>query len=181
MSASNIAFSALSPFQYNYVFGVWIGDTGIQPPSATTQGDTYWILVVDRCSLKPVYSEYWDQPDTAPTIPDEYNDPNYMLIVVTWALTTPNVPTGAFYDFLVDNGAGGGLDAIVQANSQAGCGVFSGVCYILVGQLGEGSPSGYIGIEDYAVIGAEGGIYLPMQLVPATVGDQTIYTPTRLV
>lgn len=181
MSSSNVPFSVLAPMQSNYTFGVYIGDDRVPSPSGTApSGDAYLIVVVNRSTLKPVYNEYWTQPDTAPPIPSEYNTSDYMLVVLTWAVTGPHMPTGAFYDFLVDNGAGDALRAAVNANNQVGCGTFGVISYILVGQMGEGLPSAYLGIESFSATAGPAGIYQPMELVPADINGTTVYTPSRL-
>ncbi|MBZ0114969.1 MAG: hypothetical protein K8J08_21085 [Thermoanaerobaculia bacterium] len=173
-----IPMTVVAPLASNYSIVVSIAGKWIPTPKG--EANSYWILVIDRSSLETKYNVLWTDPDKAPPIPSDLDDPQYMLVVLTWALKTPNVPSGAFYDFLVDNGAGAGLKTIVQANTQIGCGTFVAVAYALVGQLGKGRPTSYLGIEGSIVIGESAGLFLPLELVPAEIDGTVTYTPSRL-
>jgi hypothetical protein len=145
-------------------------------PSSYVGG--YWVAVVDRRSLKVVYNKVLDSYDTAPDI-GNYNTSDYMLFTTTMWLGTGHVPQGAFYDFLMDNGAGAQLQRVCQLNNTLGCGTWSTVAYCLAGVLGPGLPAtrgvemGSIGSSDYAII-------MTATLVPAQIGDTVIYTPSPL-
>lgn len=145
-------------------------------PSSYVGG--YWVVVVDRRSLKVVYNQVLDTYDKAPDIGD-YNTPDYMLLVTTMWLGTGHVPQGAFFDFLIDNGAGRELRRIVQLNHTLGCGSWATVAYCLAGVLGPGLPATR-GVEMCDIGGNNLDVIMTAELVPAQIGDTVIYTPSPL-
>lgn len=154
---------------------VVIGDQELKTPAPFRSG-AYWILIVDRIGLEVVYSEWWSKPDQAPPV-SQWNDPRYMLVVVANVAPTAHLPSGAFYDFLVDNGAGPALDRLIQIYQALNCGTWGYCAYVLVGQMGPGAPSGYLGIEAGSV---QGNVLLTLQLLGIHVDGGVIYTPARV-
>jgi hypothetical protein len=102
--------------------------------------DSYWICILDASNPR-VKVQDWVVPGTSnSTVPgglDTYmNDPKYIFLLATQNLSTLHVPQGAFYNFLVQHGAGRELQKLEQLNTVLSCGQFSRVNYILTGQCG---------------------------------------------
>lgn len=138
----------------------------------------YWFVVIDRKSLKVVYNQFSASSDKAPEI-GEYDSSDYILLLSTAGLGTGEVPQGALYDFLYDNGGGRELKRIVQLNNTLGCGTWGWVSYILVGVLGPGRP-GIPGIERSNIEYSSAAIVMTAELVPMKIGDEVIYSPSPL-
>ncbi len=177
-TTSTVPMTVSSPLQSNFTLALAIGDNYVARPTPN-QPNSYWIVIVDRTTLDVVSNFWWSTPDTAPDV-SSYDDPKYMLIVVGYALTTPNVPTGDFYDFLIDNGAGVGIKRAIQVYQQLGCGSFGGFAYTLIGQLGPGPATDYIGIEGVSVMDDPSGVVTTVELVGIDVNGTTTYSPSPL-
>jgi hypothetical protein len=160
----------------DYQISIVIGDSSVDVPGR--KANSYWIVIVDRRSLKVVYNHLHTDPDTAPDI-SAYDTDDNMLIVCSIALGTGYVPQGDFYDFLYQAGAGESLRRLVQINQQIGCGEVSSLSYILVGLLGPGRPA-LPGIELAQAEYYASGPILTAQLIPTTIGSEVIYTPERV-
>lgn len=137
---------------------------------------SYWFTVLDRRTLKVVFSQMSATYDTAPDI-GSYDTRDYLLIVTTWNLGTGHVPQGALYDFLYDNGGGRELKRVVQLNNTLGCGTWGWVTYVLVGVLGPGRPS-IESIEGSSILGET--IIVTAELVPMEIEGVVYYFPQRL-
>jgi hypothetical protein len=164
-----------SPYSPGRGIHVVIGDQQLQAPTPYVSG-AYWILIVDRTNLKVLYSAWWSKVDQAPPV-SQWNDPRYMLVVVADVVPTAHLPSGAFYDFLVDNGAGVALSRLIQIYQALNCGTWGYCAYVLVGQMGPGTPTEYVGIEAGSV---QANILLTLQLLGVHVDGGLIYTPVRV-
>jgi hypothetical protein len=171
-----VPMSVKSPMDTTYQITLAVGDAQVEIPDR--KANSYWIVVIDRTTLKPVYNQVHTNPDTAPDI-GPYDADNYMLVVCSVALGTGYVPQGAFYDFLYGAGAGTQLDRIVQVNQQIGCGEVGKMSYILVGLLGPGRPN-TPGIELAQTEYYASGPILTIQLIPADISGTVVYTPSRM-
>jgi len=166
-----------SPLQPNYLTGVQIGEQSYGPPNSGTAG--YWILVVDRVALKPVFNQVQTSYDTAPNI-GAYDPDGYFMIVSAIGVTLNNAPQGDFYNFLVANGAGMQLSRIEQINDQIGCGSIGSFGYALISVLGLGSDPPP-GIEVSSINNTDLlGVVVTASLIGTVVNGQTIYSPVIL-
>lgn len=165
-----------SPLQQNYTVKIAIGDNIFSPPA---NNGGFWVVVVDRYSLKVVINTVQTANDQAPDL-GSYDTDQYMLLFVGLSMRTDRLPQGALYAFLIDNGAGAQLNRLEEIERVYGCGVFGAAAYILVGILGPGQPSTK-GIEGAAIDYAfPTGVVLTLGLLGTQVGSQTIYTPVLL-
>jgi hypothetical protein len=158
---------------------VVIGKRGSQ---SKFQPDPYtlnslWFLVLDRSTLKQVYSQSSQNNDNPPSGLSKYLTSDYILCVASNALDTDNVPQGPLYDLLSENGAGQQLQRLVQINAQLSCGSIGQVSYILVNVPGTGLP----GLEENAIIQGPGvGAVMTAQLLPTVINGKTVYTPVEV-
>ncbi|MFT3911606.1 MAG: alkaline phosphatase family protein [Ferruginibacter sp.] len=97
-----------------------IGKNLYQPSTiGLKQGSPYyWALVIDRTSanLSVVQNFIFTDNNNVPSQLSQYdNNPNYLLILTTYYLSTPMIPAGAFYTFLTSQmNAGPALGRIEQ-------------------------------------------------------------------
>lgn len=136
----------------------------------------YWFLVVDRSNLNVVYNQLQAAWDQAPPI-QQYNNPNYILIVATLAVGFNHQPQGALFKFLDLNGAGRQLRRIDQLAQQFGCGSLGTFGYALVGVLGDLNQPGF---ELSDVNGPAWSPILTVQLMPFSTPSGPVYTPVEL-
>lgn len=171
-----VPMSIRSPMEIKFNPAIVIGDSTVDVPSKKTS--SYWVVIVNRKTLKVVYNILHTDPDTAPDITGYDTDDN-MLVVCTIELGVGNVPQGGFYDFLYEAGAGEALQRLIQINQQIGCGEVGWVSYMLVGLLGPGRPA-IQGIELSQVQYWPQGPIMTIQLIPTVIGSDVIYTPSRV-
>ncbi|MBA3766648.1 MAG: hypothetical protein H0W99_06605 [Acidobacteria bacterium] len=108
------------------------------------QDDSYWVVLINAKNPREKVKE-WIVPgqnnSTVPSGLDTYmNDPDYIFVVATQYLSTLHVPQGAFYDYLVQYGAGWELQRLEQINTVLSCGTYGRMSYILTGQCGPRGP-----------------------------------------
>lgn len=144
-----------------------------QTPSGQGQ---YWFLVIDRSNLNVVYNQMQAAWDQAPPI-QQFNNPNYILVVATLAVGFNHQPQGALFKFLDLNGAGRQLRRIDQLAQQFGCGSLGTFGYALVSVLGDLNQPGY---ELSDVNGPAWAPILTVQLMPFQVSGGVLYTPVEL-
>jgi len=73
---------------------------------------------------------------------DQYmSNPGYIITLVTQNLSVNYLPQGDFYNYLANHGAGRQLQRLEQLNTSLGCGVITGVSYVLT--VMGGSNYGY--------------------------------------
>jgi len=177
MSAlKSVPLSIQAPMDINFSAKIVLGSESVQIPQKKM--NSYWIVIVDRSSLKILYNKVITDSDAAPDISGFDKDEN-MMIVAAIGLGTGYVPQGAFYDFLYQAGAGAGLRRLVQVNQQIGCGEIGWLGYILVGLLGPGRPA-LPGIEMAEVTYNGAGPVMTVELVPTEISGSVIYTPERV-
>lgn len=125
------------------VIGYGRDGAGIRPDNP--QDDSYWIAILDANNPKQKVKD-WVVPGTSnsavpPGVDTYMNNPAYIFIVATQYLSTLHVPQGAFYNFLVNYGAGRELQKLEQINTVLSCGSYGRMSYILTGQGGVRSPN----------------------------------------
>jgi hypothetical protein len=118
------------------------------PPNSVN--DSYWWYFLDNATQKMVYNVQvpGSQNSSVPAGINSYmTNPNIFFGVVTQCLSTLHVPQGALYDYLVNYGAGDGLNLLEQLNAIMSCGYFGQVSYVLIGQGGPGGGGQASGFE----------------------------------
>ncbi len=103
----------------------------------------YWVCILDAYRPGLIVVDFIIPAVGNPTLPsnldDAMSDPDAIYVVATKQLSLQNVPTGAWYDFLVKYGAGSELQRLNQLSTTLQPGVFNGAGYVLTGQ---GGPRG---------------------------------------
>jgi hypothetical protein len=146
MAASMLGYSITSsttqaevPF---IVVGVRGNSTRIAP--ANPQVNSYWIVILSAKNPKEKVKEFVvpakDHSTVPPGLDAFMSNPDYIFAVVTYWVSSNQVPQGDFYNFLVKYGAGRELQRLEQVNVLTFCGSFSSVSYILTGQGGPRTP-----------------------------------------
>ncbi len=124
------------------VIGQGSNATSMRPQNP--QDDSYWIVIINAKNPREKVKEWIVPGNNNSTVPpgiDTYmNDPDYIFAVATQYLSTLHVPQGAFYDYLVQYGAGRELQRLEQVNTVLSCGSYSRMSYILTGQCGPRGP-----------------------------------------
>jgi len=157
---------------------VVIGSNGVKLPS--NWAGSYWFLVVDRTTLQVVANVVSADSAEVPAAVSTYaNNGQYLLILLTAAVTINKVPQGALYQFLESAGASTQLARLEQINLALSCGVFTQMSYVLVGQMASGSGSGF----EASSVGQTGdslGAVLTLQLLPVVIDGVIYYSPVEL-
>lgn len=178
MSDTSVPLSVYGSRSTSYRHGrVAIGSTILsqEPPQWG-----YWILVLDRSTLKAVYNEIHSSSNAAPNL-GNLNSPDNILVVAALGVGLDRQPQGDFFRFLDLNGAGRELRRVEQIANQFNCGSLGMFGYVLVGLLGNLDQPGF----ELSSIGTTDGIaalepILTLQLLPTTINGKTIYTPVQL-
>jgi hypothetical protein len=148
----------------NVVVGQGASIVNFKPTNS--QNDTYWIAIIDSMNPTTLVQQFLvpgQNNSSVPTGLDSYmTNPQYLFAVVTQQLSSIHVPQGAWYNYLVQYGAGEQLQMLEQLNTTIGCGAYGWVSYLLTGPCGPrtiGNPSYEIGSFNDAAI-------LMMSLMP---------------
>lgn len=174
MTHSNVPLTVVSSLANNYYYGqIAIGD---QTLKQDLKSWAYWFVVLDRHTLKVVYNEVQNSPNTAPDI-GSYNSPDYLLVVATMGVGLNDQPQGELFKFLDLNGAGRQLRRVDQVAQQLNCGSLGTFGYALVGVLGNMNLPGF---EASQISAPPTGPILTCQLMPSDINGQTFYTPVQL-
>ncbi len=137
-----------------------------------------WFLVVDRRTLEVVVNvtQPFDQPDRVPPEVEKLASSNdYLLVFVGLRLQGRAVPQGALFDFLLKNGAGRDLRALVQYAEAMSLDVGGSMGYALVDVLGIGGN----GFESLSFGPDSCVMALRLVQMPAQ-DDEMKYTPLQL-
>ena len=138
------------------------------------QPNLYWILVIDRTDGSVKENFTFSSNDTVPSQLDPYKgNTQYILVLATQQLSSPNLPTGDLYKYLLSEGAGPELKQLEQIFAAFNCGTWGMMAYAYVAIMGDDSTSGF---EASAV--SDNAAFLVLQLIPVTVNGQTLYSPT---
>ena len=145
---------------------------GFSPGSNATNAN--WFLVLDLTTLQPVANEVSaDSTAVPPSVQQYAGNSQYLLLFVTMALRTDNLPQGTLYQFLQKIGSGYDLARAEQVNEQLGTGTWGNVGYILAATMAEGDTEGF---EELSFN------YIPLmtfELMPVTIDGKTTYVPIR--
>jgi hypothetical protein len=170
---SNISFTIkATPNQYGQA-GVAINGQLTSPDTSVT--NSYWFAVIDRWNATIAFQVGQTSNTVVPPQLANYNSSRYLLAVVTVNLSTLNVPQGALYTFLLENGAGVELQRLEQINADLSCGEISTVSYALVTAFQDNSVPGF---EQGAYQG--NGVILTLQLMQVSIDGQNVWTPVAL-
>jgi hypothetical protein len=170
--APNVPLTIQGCVYNNYGNVVCIGNNNLGLGYSTP--NLYWALVIDRTNLNVVENfTFSDNTDVPAQLVPYQNNSQYMLILSTMQLSSINLPVGNFYQFLVSQGAGAGLQRIEQIFAALNCGTWGNLGYILVTVMD--TTSGY----DYSSYNQDAFI-ATLQLMPIPVGAGVLYTPVEL-
>ena len=138
MLAYTITSSLNSGYMPQIVIGQGTNKAYLKPDSPAD--DSYWFCILDANNPKNKVKEFVVSGSNNATVPnglDAYmSNPAYIIAVVTQYLSTLHVPQGAFYNYLVQHGAGRELQRLEQLNTSLGCGSIGRMSYILTTQGG---------------------------------------------
>lgn len=138
------------------------------------QGSLYWFVVVDRTNLNVVVNTVSASEDQVPSDVQQYaGNPQYLLIFVSLNLSVYQVPQGALYTFLQQMGSAGLLSQAEQVSGLSSSSI-GPMSYILAATM---DANAGIGFEDSSYSTTA---LMTLQLMPVTVGGQTLYTPILL-
>jgi hypothetical protein len=135
----------------------------------------FWIVAIDRATLKIVYNQVQTDPSAAPDL-GVFNTADYVLAMASLGMGLDRQPQGSLFSFLDKNGAGRELRRVAQVASQLNCGALGTYGYALVSLLGNTNPRGF----EISQLSTEHATILTVQMQPATIGTKTIYTPVQL-
>ncbi|MEP6674786.1 MAG: hypothetical protein ABJA78_06515 [Ferruginibacter sp.] len=148
-----------------------LNGTNLNPPATGVQ---YWILVLDRTDLSVQLNITFIPNDTVPAALQPFSgNSKYIMVLTTQTLTSDNLPTGAFYSFLVGEGAGSKLNSLEQVYEAFNCGTWGWMGYTLVSVM-DGTNS-----YEFSDIVPNSQL-ITLQLMPLQIGNQTLYTPIQL-
>ena len=102
------------------------------------------------------------------------NDENVLLCFMFVNTNTDHLPQGSVYAFLREAGAGPALARTEQMAEQTGSSIFGFPNYGLAATMLTTDEPGFESVE-YFTAG-----YLTFQLMPVTIGGQTVYTPVQV-
>jgi hypothetical protein len=134
----------------------------------------YWLMVVDRVTLDvKVNITFSDNHDVPSQIAPYQGDSRYLLVLTTSLINSANIPTGAFYDYLVGEGAGPQLNRMEQIYETLNCGNWGWFAYTYVAIMGDDSTDGF---EEFSFTNST---IMTLSLMPIKVGGDYYYTPIR--
>ena len=139
----------------------------------------YWIVILDRSDLSVKLNINFSSnnavpPALAPFLP---GNSQYIMILSTYNLSSANLPTGKFYNFLISEGAGAKLKTLEQIYAAFNCSSWGRMGYALVTVLNN-SPSGSFEFKSETY--NDQLMASTLLLDPIQIGSQTLYTPIEL-
>jgi hypothetical protein len=138
-----------------------------------TLKNVYWIVILDRADLSVKANFTFATNNVVPSQLQPFlNNAQYIMILTTQSLATSNLPQGAFYNFLVGEGAETLLNKAEQIYEALNCGTWGWLNYTYVCVIGDQSSSGYEFLDYY-----NSAVVNTLYFFPITVGNQTLYTP----
>jgi hypothetical protein len=169
--AANVPLTIQCCLYNNYGNVVSIGTNNLQLGYGTP--NLYWAIVVDRTNLNVVQNfTFSDNSDVPAQLVPYQNNSQYILILSTMQLSSINLPVGNFYQFLVNQGAGAGLQKIEQIYAALNCGTWGNLGYTLVTVMDTTAGIDYSAYNQDAFIST-------LQLMPVQVGTGVLYTPVE--
>lgn len=138
--------------------------------------NVYWIVIIDRSDLSVKANFHFsNNADVPPELNPYLNNSQYILILATQVLGSNNLPTGAFYKFLMGEGSGLQLVRLEQIFEAFNCGSWGSMSYAFAAILGDPNTTGF---ESSTV--QDSANFLTLQLQPFEVDGKTMYTLTTL-
>lgn len=135
----------------------------------------YWLVTVNRRTLKVVGNESTTNNKDIPASVKPYvGSHDFFIVLATYNISGNNLPTGAFYDFLLSAGAGTKLKSLEQAFEQLGTSSINWPSYVLVTTLDNTDANA---VEELNFTGSS---ILTAQLEPVMVDGAPFYTPVTL-
>ena len=172
--ASALPLTIQSTVQPGYGAKIVIGKNYLTCPS--TDNNLYWVVVMDRKDASVKENFTFSANDSVPPQLKPYlGNSEYVLILATQTLQSANLPTGAWHDYLVDDGAGACLLELEQIFATLNCGTWGWMAYCLVTVMGDKTMNGFECSAVQSYVGL-----LNLQLMPVTFGKDTLYTPVSL-
>jgi len=136
----------------------------------------FWMIVLDRTSLKVAANFTFTDATTVPSQIGPYaSDSNYMFVLTTQSAWSTKVPTGNLYQWLIKEGAGPALKTVEQAYEALNCSGFAQYCYTIVDVFGPNQGNTF---DAYAL--EEKVLFSALELQAFTVNGKTLYTPVAL-
>lgn len=182
MAATNVPLTLQTMISYSnnsYFSAMGIGKTGLnqQVTVAPATLGYYWIVLLDRSDLSVKLNFTFQANNAIPSqlAPFISSQGQYILILTTIGLSSSNLPTGDFYNFLIKEGAGAQLKTLEQIYAAFNCGTWGRFGYTMVTVL-DGENSGsfeFSAITGWAMVST-------LLFQPVQVGSQTIYTPIAI-
>ncbi|MCB0668783.1 MAG: hypothetical protein KDC80_23325 [Saprospiraceae bacterium] len=151
---------------------VVIGSNSLSLPY--NQQNLYWIIILDPADLSVKANFTFSDNSSVPSQLNPYLNGQYIMILSSQALNSTNLPQGAFYQFLVKEGADYALRRIEQIYEALNCGTWGTVAYTLVAVLGSDNTS-----YEYETV-IEPVLLATLQLMPVTIGGKTTYIPAEI-
>lgn len=173
---ANVPLSIASTTYNNFFFAQMAIGKNTITQQTPTGGGYYWFVVINRSTLAVEYNALQTQNNVAPNI-GNLNTSDHILLVATLGVGLNVPPQGALFDFLDQNGGGYQLRRVDQFAQQFNCGSFGTFGYALCSVLGNQNLPGF---EDSSLGNGSPGPFLTIQLLPTSVGGQTVYTPIQL-
>lgn len=173
--ASNVPLTIQAGISPNYGSQIVIGSKSVTPPKFGS--NMYWALILDRTNLAVKENFTFTSNNMVPPQVTPYIEGSkYIMILTTMGLSTQNLPQGAFYDFLIESGAGAALKRIEQIFEALNCGTWGQAGYTFVTVLDKDpSTSGFdfSDIYEYALVST-------LQFIPFQIGPNVLYSPALL-
>ena len=134
--------------------------------------DYFWLVVVDRKTLKVVANAVVEDCSQVPPAVKKYDgNKDYILIVTSYSMNTSSSPKGDLDAFIKNNGGGIKYNAIQQISTVIGKINQTAYNYLMASVMGEKSEA----IEVFSIGNAT--LSLPMELL--MVGD--MYSPELII
>jgi hypothetical protein len=153
-----------------------IGKTALTQPANVPPATPgyYWIVVLDRSDLSVKLNINFQTNNVVPPAlsPFIQNPGKYIMILTTIGLSSANLPTGAFYNFLVQEGSGAQLNTLEQIFAAFNCGTWGRFGYTMVTVLDNVNSGSFEfgSITGWALVST-------LLFSPIQIGPQILYTP----
>lgn len=171
--ASNVPLTIQTGLMANYGSAIVIGSNQIFLDYQLN--NQFWVVVIDRTDLSVKLNLNFSANNAVPSQLNQYiGNGQYLMIFTTQNLSSTNLPTGALYQFLTQQGAANVLNDLEQIYEALNCGSWGWMSYLCVAMLdNSGSAYEFSNIYNPAMVNT-------FQLIPVQVGNQTLYTPVSV-
>jgi hypothetical protein len=172
MMANNVPLTIQTVLDGNLSSQVVIGSNTVSCKYGLR--NVYWCLVIDRSDLSVKENFTFSTNNVVPAQLKPYiGNSNYVLILTTQYLTSANLPQGAFYDYLTQEGAGTQLNRAEQIYETLSCGTWGWFSYAYVAIMGDPTTNGFEFLDMY-----HNAMVSTLYFFPTDIGGKTIYTPS---